>query len=57
MTATRPGMKTVTCGATITGPKVGRRVVAWRKQCRRKIRVPVDTPSWEARCHLHPRSR
>jgi len=37
------------CGATIDGPKYGRRVVAWRKQCQRIVKQPGD------RCWQHPR--
>jgi hypothetical protein len=28
----------VACGATILGPRMGRNVVLWRKDCRRKTR-------------------
>lgn len=41
------------CNATIEGPKVGRRVVAWRRYCQRKVKEP-GTRCWQhtiCRCH------
>jgi hypothetical protein len=38
------------CNATITGPKVGRRVVLWRKQCQRRVKASGD------RCWQHRRA-
>lgn len=35
------------CGATIEGPKVGYRVVAWRKRCRQRVKKQGD------RCRFH----
>jgi hypothetical protein len=41
--------ETVRCNATIDGPKIARRVVAWRKYCQNKTRHE------SGRCHLHRR--
>lgn len=30
------------CGATILGPRMGRNVVLWTKQCRRIVKVQGD---------------
>jgi hypothetical protein len=40
------------CGAEVTGPRVGRNVVAWRDRCGNRVRVPAG---WVAsvRCHQH----
>lgn len=35
------------CGKTIEGPKVGKHVVAWRKQCGRLVKNDGD------RCYQH----
>jgi hypothetical protein len=35
---TNPNNRSVVCGATILGPRVGRRVVMWTKHCARKTR-------------------
>lgn len=35
------------CGKTIDGPKVGYRVVLWRKQCGRRVKQEGD------RCYQH----
>lgn len=32
------GREVVACGATILGPRIGRNVVLWTKNCRRKTR-------------------
>jgi hypothetical protein len=34
------------CGATINGPKYGRRVVAWRKSCRIRVKKKGDRCRW-----------
>lgn len=58
MTGVEPGGPTFVvqrCGYTINGPKAGRRVVAWRKQCARKVRVREGL-TWSPathRCYLH----
>lgn len=39
--------QTVRCGASIEGPKIGKHVVLWRKQCGNK------TQHVSGRCHLH----
>jgi len=35
------------CGATIEGPKVGYRVVLWRKECRQRVKAKGE------RCRFH----
>ena len=44
----------VQCGHEREGPRVGYRMVLWRQQCKRKVRVPAGTPSYSVRCWQHP---
>jgi len=44
MSTTKPRY---TCGASIDGPKVGYRVVAWRKTCKQPVSGPGE------RCRFH----
>lgn len=39
--------KPIYCGKDINGPKVGRRIVLWRKQCRQRVKAKGD------RCRFH----
>lgn len=39
------------CGYHIEGPKIGR-VVAWRKRCSRRVRIPADHTGL-VRCWQH----
>lgn len=43
----------VRCGVSIDGPAVGRWVVAWRDNCKNRVRVPVGWPPHKVACHHH----
>jgi hypothetical protein len=45
--------RVVTCGRLIKGPRIGRNVVAWTKNCNRKVRIPADWSDWDGKCFQH----